>query len=132
MVVLNMLHCISLFTCLVSYCTCVLAQSETCKQEKIFRALQAQYENGSDIFCQEYLAKIEYVGTLREDPTLFYYETVTNRKSTEVVYVVTSTTTKEVVTSTSFSSQKRTGQDFTMPLPSYVQQYPRDRVSKAW
>lgn len=93
--------------CFIHFITLIPAQSDTCKQEKIFRALQSQVENGSDIFCQQYLASLSYIGTLRQDPTFFFYETFTDTKSTDVVYKYKEITTREVVTSTSFESQKR-------------------------
>ena len=110
----------------------IVAQTSSCKQEKIYRDLQANIENGSDIFCSILLEKVSFVGTLREDPTLFYYATVTDTKSKDPVYVARSTTTKIKITTTSFESQQRQAITPTAPLPSYVQQYPTPRVIKAW
>lgn len=110
----------------------IVAQTSSCRQEKIYRDLQANIENGSDIFCDYLLKKVSLVGTLREDPTLFYYQSVTDTKSTDLVYVYRSTTTKTKITTTSFEPQQRTAITPTAPLPSYVQQYPTPRVIKAW
>ena len=135
---LNMLRvlCPNVYFHLVLSTLCFLpiitAQTSSCKQEKIYRDLQANIENGSDIFCSQLLEKVSLVGTLREDPTLFYYETVTDTKSKDPVYVYSSTTTKTKITSTSFESQQRKAITPTAPLPSYVQQYPTPRVIKAW
>jgi hypothetical protein len=111
--------------------TPIAAQSAKCKYPEILSALKAQYENGSDIFCRQLLATVSMVGTLRGDPTLVFYQTETDTKSTDTVYVVASTTTKERVTSTSYESQKRQPTSFVKPLPSYIQQYPIASVSKA-
>ena len=108
------------------------AAAAECKNDKIVRVLEANEENGSDSFCQEFLASISYIGTLRQDPTLFFYETSTDSASTDIVYKYKETTTKEKVVSTRFDSQKRTGTTGLMPLPTYVQQYPTPRVKKAW
>ena len=110
----------------------IVAQTSSCQQQKIYRDLQANIENGSDIFCDYLLEKVSLVGTLREDPTYFYYATVTNTKSKDLVYVARSTTTKIKITTTSFESQQRSAITPTAPLPSYVQQYPTPRVIKAW
>ena len=110
----------------------IAAQTSSCKQAKIYRDLQANIENGSDIFCGYLLEKVSYIGTLREDPTYFYYATVTDTKSKDPVYVYRSTTTRTKITSTSFESQQRTGTTPIAPLPSYVHQYPTPRVMKAW
>ena len=111
--------------------TLVTGQSAKCEHPKIFSALKANYDNGSDIFCRQLLATVSLIGTLREDPTLVYYKTVTDTKSTDTVYVFASTTTKERVTSTSYESQKRQPTSFVKPLPTYVQQYATASVSKA-
>ena len=111
--------------------TTVTAQSTKCEHPKILSALKAQYENGSDAFCQQLLATVSMIGTLREDPTLFFYATKTNTKSTETVYAYAAITTKDRVTSTSYASQKRKPTVFVKPLPSYVQQYPTSAVTKA-
>ena len=110
----------------------VSAQSTNCQQEKIYRELQANIENGSDFFCSQFLQKVSEIGTLREALTLPFYKTVTDTKSKDDVYVYRSTTIKTEVTTTGYESQKRTAATFTAPLPSYVQQYPTPRVSKAW
>lgn len=108
------------------------AKAQQCGQKKILERLTANYDNGSDIWCGQYLAKVDYVGTLREDPTLFFYETVTNSKSKDLAYAYASTKTKEVVTFTSYTSQDRKSKDFTMPFPSYIQGCPSGKVSDAW
>ena len=126
---------IPLFLCLIlsfRLASTQQAAAAECKSDKIVRALEANYENGSDSFCQEFLASISYIGTLRQDPTIFFYETSTDSASTDIVYKYAETTTKEKVVSTRFDSQKRTGTTGIMPLPTYVQQYPTPRVRKAW
>ena len=128
----NMLRIFSLALPILFCLPIIVAQTSSCKQEKIYRDLQANIENGSDIFCSQLLEKVSFVGTLREDPTYFYYATVTDTKSKELVYVARSTTTKIKITSTSFESQHRSAITPTAPLPSYVQQYPTPRVIKAW
>jgi hypothetical protein len=117
--------------CLFLLTVPVTALDKKCEYPKILSALKANYENGSDLFCNELLATVSTVGTLREDYTYVFYTTFTDTKSTDVVYKYTATTTKERVTSTSYESQKRTPSSFVKPLPSYVQQYPTPSVSKA-
>jgi hypothetical protein len=107
------------------------AQTSQCSHPKILSALQAHSSDGSDFFCRQLLATVSTIGTLDYDPTLVFYETSTDTQSTDTVYVFASTTTKERVTSTSFSSLTRRPTDFVKPLPSYVQQYSTAAVSKA-
>lgn len=108
------------------------ANAQKCGPKKILDRLQANVVNGSDSWCQEFIADVSYIGTLREDPTLFYYETTTNTKSKDLAYAYSATSTKTVVTFTSYESQKRKSDEFTMPLPSYVQGCPTPAVSKGW
>jgi hypothetical protein len=120
-----------LAVCLVLLTVPTTAQEKKCEYPKILSALKANYANGSDLFCNELLASVSVVGTLREDPTYVFYITETDTKSTDTVYKYAATTTKERITSTSYQSQKRTPSSFVKPLPSYVQQYPTPSVSKA-
>jgi hypothetical protein len=117
--------------CLLLISTLANAQTSQCSHPKILSALKAHSSDGSDFFCRQLLATVSTLGTLDYDPTLVFYTTETDTQSTETVYVFASTTTKERVTSTSFSLQTRRPTAFVKPLPSYVQQYSTSAVSKA-
>ena len=124
----------SILLCLLSgfLIPLVLAQSKSCKHEKVYRDLQANIENGSNIFCRQLLEKVVCIGTLRKDPTLCYYATVTDTKSKDHVFVYRSSITKVKTTITSYESQNRQAGVFTAPLPIYVQLHPTAKVMKAW
>ncbi|KAF2823107.1 hypothetical protein CC86DRAFT_469666 [Ophiobolus disseminans] len=87
------------------------AQSAKCEHPKILSALKAHYDDGSDIFCRQLLATVSMIGTLREDPTLVFLQDGDGRQIG--------------------GHRKRKPTSFVKPLPSYVQQYPTQSVSKA-
>ena len=77
---------------------------------------------------------VSLVGTLRDTFTIPEYTTVTDSNSQQPVTVYKSTRTCVTTTSTSFSSQaNRTPSPtaFTMPLPTYVEQYKPAKVKSA-
>ncbi|KAH8707048.1 hypothetical protein GQ44DRAFT_817848 [Phaeosphaeriaceae sp. PMI808] len=93
------------------------AQGAKCEREhpRIISVLKANYDNGSDIFCRQLLATISMIGTLREDPTLFFYVTQRNTLSTDIVYKYASTTTKKRITK---AKANRVGKAITKLRPT--------------
>lgn len=109
----------------------VLGQAPCNRADPVIRAIRNN--EAGELFCSGLLEQPYIVGTLDETITIPVYITETDTASEEPVFVVASTTTRTEVTSTSFASQQRTANPtkFTLPLPSYVQQYPTPRVSSA-
>ncbi|KAI4187687.1 MAG: hypothetical protein L6R41_002633 [Letrouitia leprolyta] len=106
---------------------------EACKRDNIYRALKRQTSGIGDSFCTELLQKVSYIGTLDPTVTIPVYTTSTDINSLDPVYTYKSKGTKTKITSTSYASQTRTANPtkFTVPLPSYVEQYPTSKVSSA-
>lgn len=100
--------------------------------DKVYRALLGQTDGYAQLFCQEYLDTVSLVGTLRNTFTLLEYTTITDSSSQQPVTIYSVTTVRSTTTSTSYSSQARRTPSptaFTSPLPSFVEQFPRARVS---
>ena len=113
--------------------TCSAMAQDTCKKDNVYRALNRQPSGIGDAFCTELLAKLSIIGTL--EPTFTYpvYTTFTDSNSYDPVTVFKSKGTKTKITTTNYASQTRKADPtkFTLPLPSYVEQYPTSRVSSA-
>lgn len=93
------------------------AQERKCEYPRLLSALKANYGDGTGAFCNQLLASISTMGTLREDPAVVFYTTVTDTKSTDTVYKSASTTIKKRITLSSYESQKRTPSTLVQPLP---------------
>ena len=121
-----------LFLLIILFTSCVFTQ-EACKKDNVFRALKRQPSGIGDLFCTELLAKQSIIGTLEPTVTIPVYTTVTDTKSRDPVTVFKSKGTKTKITTTNCASQTRKADPtkFTIPLPSYVEEYPTSKVSSA-
>ena len=121
-----------LLSCLL-FISVVLAQPRTCKRDNVYQALLRASDEAS-FFCPEFIAQTSFIGTLRGPITIPVTKTVTDPRSTDPVMVFKSQGTSTDVITTSYASQ--TGRmpnptAFTIPLPSYIQQFASSQVSSA-
>ncbi|KAL8877174.1 MAG: hypothetical protein Q9198_004766 [Flavoplaca austrocitrina] len=117
------------FIVLISYSSA----QDVCKRDNVYRALKRQPDGIGDLFCSELLVKQSIIGTLEPTITLPVYITSTDSNSRDPITTFKSKGTKTKVTTTNYASQTRTANPtkFTVPLPSYIQEYPTSRVSNA-
>ncbi|KAL9596292.1 MAG: hypothetical protein Q9219_005887 [cf. Caloplaca sp. 3 TL-2023] len=89
----------------------------------LFKLKQVKYANDATFI----------IGTLDPTVTIPVYTTINDSKPRDPVYTAISKRTKTKITKTNYASQTRTANPtkFTIPLPSYVEQYPTSRVSSA-
>ena len=111
----------------------VLSVEAACKRDDVYRAVKRQPSGIGDLFCTEYLAKTSIIGTLEPSFTYPVYVTETNSASTQPVTIYQSKGTRTKITTTNYASQTRTANPtkFTVPLPSYIEQYPTAKVISA-
>ena len=111
----------------------IVVADPVCNRDNVYRALLRQPSGIGDIFCSEYLLKTYFIGTLEPTITLPTYTTETNTNSNQPVTVYKSKGTRTKITTTNYASQTRTANPtkFTLPLPSYIEQYPTTKVSSA-
>ncbi|KAL8804290.1 MAG: hypothetical protein Q9182_002655 [Xanthomendoza sp. 2 TL-2023] len=106
---------------------------EVCKRDNIYRALKRQPYDAGDAFCSELLIKQSIIGTLEPTVTIPVYITSTDSKSRDPFTTFKLKGTKTKITTTNYASQTRTPNPtkFTLPFPSYIQEYPTSKVSSA-